>query len=247
MAKIIVVGGTGNIGARVVEKLRAHGHEAVAASRRSGVDAYTGEGLAEALEGADVVVDTTQSPSYEAEAVRDYFTTTTAHLLAAEKKAGVGHHVALTIVGTDRPQDITFFHGKSAQEELVRESGIPYTLVHATQFFDFAPAVVFTGAHGDEIRVSDGLIQPIAADDVATAIARIATTGPAGDVEIAGPEAFPLAEFVQGWLDAKGDTRTVVSAHGATYFGAVIDERTILPVEGAQIFEATYVNWLKTQ
>ena len=246
MARIIVVGGTGNIGARVVEKLRAHGHDAVAASRHSGVDAYTGEGLAKALEGADVVVDTTQSPSYEEKAVRDYFTTSTAHLLAAEKTAGVGHHVALTIVGTDRPQDITFFHGKAAQEELVRESGIPFTLVHATQFFDFVQAVVFTGAHDDEVRVSDGLIQPIAADDVATAIARSAAARPAGDVEVAGPEAFPIAEFVQGWLAAKGDARTVVAAHESPYFGAIIEERTLLPVEGAQLFPTAYAEWLKT-
>lgn len=247
MAKIIVVGGTGNIGARVVEKLRAHGHDAVAASRHSGVDAYTGEGLAEAFAGADVVVDTTQAPSFASAEVHDYFTTSTAQMLAAGKAAGVGHHVVLTIVGTDRPQDIDFFHAKAAQEKLVRESGIPFTLVHASQFFDFAPAVVFTGTDGDEIRVSDALIQPIAADDVATATARAAAGAPAGDIEIAGPEAFPIAAFVQQWLAAEGDERAVVESPESTYFGAVITERTLLPVDGAQIFSATFADWLKTR
>lgn len=246
MAKIIVIGGSGNIGSRVVEKLRAHGHDVVAASRQNGIDAYTGIGLAEILAGADVVVDTTQAPSFDAEVVRDYFTTSTAHLLAAEKAAGVGHHVALTIVGTDRPQDITYFHGKAAQEALIRESGIPFTLVHATQFFDFAAALAI-GAEGDEIRVSDAMIQPIAADDVATGIARAAVGSPGGDIEIAGPEAFPIADFVQDWLVTNGDDRTVVASADGTYFGAVIPERALLPVEGAQIFSATYAEWLKTQ
>lgn len=247
MARIIVVGGTGHVGSRVVEKLTAHGHDAVAASRRTGVDAYTGAGLAEALRGADVVVDTTQAPSYVPDEVRDYFATSTANLVAAEKAAGVRHHVALTIVGTDRPQGIGYFHGKAEQERVVRESGVPYSLVHATQFFEFTPAIIGTAAHGDTVRVSSASIQPIAAEDVATAVARIAVGDPVGDVEIAGPEVLAIGDLVRRALAAQGDGREVVTADDAPYFGAVIEERTLVAVDGAQIFETRLEDWLAAQ
>jgi len=242
--KIVVVGGTGNVGARVVEKLIAHGHEAVSASRRDGVNSYTGEGLEDAFAGAHVVVDTTQAPSYKDDEVLDFFTKSTANQLAAAKAAGVTKHVALTIVGTNRPNEIGYFHGRAAQEKLIRESGLDYTLVHATQFHEFVQAVVFTGTQGDEILVSDGLVQPIAADDVATAVARAAAHDAAGDIEVAGPEAFPLAEYVQRFLDAKGDSRVVIEKHENPYFGAVIDKGAIVPVEGAKLFEGSYGDWL---
>lgn len=245
MAKIVVIGGTGHVGSRVVEKLIAHGHDAVAASRKTGVDTMTGEGLQQVLEGADVVVDTTQAPSYAPDVVRDFFTTSTANQLAAEKKAGVKHHVALTVVGTDRPQDISYFHGKAAQEKLIAESGVPYTLVHATQFFEFAPAIVFTSTQGDEVRVADALIQPVALEEVATAVGR-AAAGEAvnGSIEVAGPETFPIEEFIRRTFAASGDERPVTASADAPYFGAKIEQSTLLPVEGAQLGATTLDEWL---
>jgi uncharacterized protein YbjT (DUF2867 family) len=244
MAKIIVVGGAGHVGSRVVEKLAAHGHEAVAASRRTGVDAFTGEGLAEALQGADVVVDVMQAPSYVPDEVRDFFTTSSANLVAAEKAAGVRHHVALTIVGTDRPQGIGYFHGKAEQERVVRESGVPFSLVHATQFFEFTPAIIGTATQGDTVRVSSASIQPIAADDVATAVARFAVGEPVGDVEVAGPEVLTIGDLVRRTLAAQGVEREVVTADDAPYFGAAIEERTLCAVDGAELFETRLDDWL---
>lgn len=247
MAKIVVIGGTGHVGSRVVSKLIEHGHDAVAASRKTGVDTMTGQGLAEALAGADVVVDTTQAPSYAPDVVLDFFTTSTRNQLAAEKDAGVKHHVALTVVGTDRPQDISYFHGKAAQEKLIQESGVPYTLVHATQFFEFAPAIVFTSTHDDSISVADALIQPIAAEDVATAIGRAAAAEPVnGSIEVAGPETFLIEDFIRRTLEASGDQRPVVSSSEATYFGASIEERTLLPLDGAQTSTTTLIEWLES-
>lgn len=245
MAKIVVIGGTGLIGSKVVAKLTAHGHEAIAASPATGVDSITGAGLAEALEGADVVVDVTNSPSFEKDAVLEFFTTSTKNLLAAEKQAGVGHHVALTIVGTDRPQDIDYFHAKAAQEKLIADSGVPYSFVHATQFFEFIGSIAATVAAGAEVRLPAALIQPIAADDVATAVARTAAGAPLnGGIEIAGPEVFPMDEFIRRGLAFRGDDRVVVQDPDAQYFGAHIEERTLLPVEGAQIFPTTLAEWL---
>ncbi len=245
MAKIVVIGGTGLIGSKVVAKLTAHGHEALAASPNTGVDSITGEGVADALAGADVVVDVSNSPSFEQDAVREFFTTSTRNLLAAEKAAGVGHHVALTIVGTNRPQDIPYFAAKVAQEELIRRSGQPFSLVHATQFFEFLGSIADISTAGDTVTLPGGLVQPIAADDVATAVARTAAGEPVnGDIEIAGPEAFGLDEFIRRGLAFRGDPRTVVRDDAAPYYGARIGERTLVPVEGAQIFETRLEDWL---
>jgi len=245
MAKIVVVGGTGLIGSKVVAKLTEHGHEAVAAAPNTGVNTITGEGVAEALVGADVVVDVANSPSFEEAAVLEFFTTSTNTLLAAEAAAGVGHHVALTIVGTNRPQNIPYFRAKTAQEKLIRESGIPYTLVHATQFFEFLGSIADISTDGDTVLLPGALIQPMAAEDVATAVARAAAGAPANaDLEVAGPEAFGLDEFIRRGLTFRKDPRTVVRDDTAPYYGAVIEERTLLPVDGAQLAETRLEEWL---
>ena len=244
MAKIVVIGGTGLIGSKVVAKLSEHGHEAVAASPNTGVNSLTGEGLAEVLVGANTVVDVSNSPSFEAQDVLKFFTTSTRNLLAAEAEAGVTHHVALTIVGTNRPQHIDYFAAKVAQEQLIRESGIPYSLVHATQFFEFVGSIADISTEGDTVSLPGALIQPIAAEDVATAVARAAAGEPAGDFEIAGPEAMGMDEFARRALTFRGDARTVVRDDTAPYYGAVIEERTLIPVEGAHIFETTLERWL---
>lgn len=244
MAKIIVIGGTGLIGSKVVAKLTEHGHEAVAASPNTGVNSLTGEGLAEALTGADTVVDVSNSPSFAPDDVMEFFTTSTRNVLETEAAAGVTHHVALTIVGTNRPQNIAYFAAKTAQEMLIRESGIAYSLVHATQFFEFVGSIADISTDGDTVRLPGALIQPIAAEDVATAVARAAAGAPLGDVEIAGPEAFGMDEFVRRGLTFRGDPRTVVRDDDAPYYGAKIEERTLIPVDGAQIFETSLEEWL---
>lgn len=195
-----------------------------------------------------MVVDTTQAPSYAPDVVMNFFTTSTRNQLAAEKEAGVKHHVALTVVGTNRPQDISYFHGKAAQENLIEESGVPYTLVHATQFFEFAPAIVFTSTDGDSIRVADAFIQPIAAEDVATAVGRAAAARPVnGSIEVAGPESFPIEEFIRRTLVATGDERSVTKSADAPYFGAKIEQATLLPLEGANLSSTTLDQWLGAQ
>jgi len=246
MAKIVVIGGTGLIGSKVVAKLREHGHEAVAAAPSTGVDSLTGEGLSEAMAGSQVVVDVSNSPSFEENDVMEFFTTSTTNLLAAEAAAGVGHHVALTIVGTDRPQNIPYFRAKSAQEKLIRDSGIPYSLVHATQFFEFLGAIADISMDGDgAVHLPGALMQPIAAEDVATAVARTAAGEPVdGDIEIAGPEQFTMDEFVRRGLVFRNDPRQVVQDPDATYYGAHIEERTLVPVDGAQIFATRLDEWL---
>ncbi len=244
MARIIVIGGTGLIGSKVVAKLTEHGHEAVAASPNTGVDSLTGEGLAEALRGADTVVDVSNSPSFAPNDVMAFFTTSTRNILEAEKAAGVTHHVALTIVGTNRPQNIPYFAAKTAQETLIRDSGIPYSLVHATQFFEFVGSIADISTEGDTVTLPGALIQPIAAEDVATAVARAAAHEPTGDTEIAGPEAFGMDEFARRALTFRGDSRTVVRDDTAPYYGAQIEERTLIPVEGAHLFETTLEEWL---
>lgn len=244
MAEIVVIGGSGLIGSKVVAKLGAHGHEAVAASPQTGVNTLTGEGLAEVIAGARTVVDVSNSPSFAAEDVLEFFTTSTRNLLAAEAEAGVAHHVALTIVGTDRPQEIPYFAAKAAQEKLIRESGIDRTLVHATQFFEFAGSIADISTEGQVVTLPGALIQPIAADDVATAIARAAAGAPQGDIEIAGPEAFGMDEFVRRTLAFRQDPRTVVRDDSAPYYGARIQERTLIPLEGAHVFETTLEQWL---
>jgi uncharacterized protein YbjT (DUF2867 family) len=244
MAKIVVIGGTGLIGSKVVAKLTEHGHDAVAASPNTGVNSLTGEGLVEALVGADTVIDVSNSPSFAPADVLEFFTTSTRNLLEAEAEAGVTHHVALTIVGTDRPQDIPYFAAKVAQESLIRESGIPYSLVHATQFFEFVGSIADISTEGETVTLPGALIQPIAADDVATAVARAAVGTPAGDFEVAGPEAFGMDEFARRALAFRGDSRTVIRDDSAPYYGARIEERTLIPVEGAQIFETSLEKWL---
>jgi len=245
MARIVVIGGTGLIGSKVVEKLTAHGHEAVPAAPSTGVDTITGEGVAEALAGADVVVDVSNSPSFEREAVLDFFTTSTTTLLDAEKNAGVGHHVALTIVGTNRPQQIPYFAAKTAQELLIRESGVPYSLVHATQFFEFVGSIADISTVNGEVHLPGALCQPIAAEDVATAVAETATGGPVnGDIEIAGPERFGLDEWIRRGLSFRGDPRAVIRDDDAPYYGAMVEERTLIPLDGARIFPTTLDEWL---
>ncbi|SEB35571.1 SDR family oxidoreductase [Microbacterium hydrocarbonoxydans] len=244
MAKIVVIGGTGLIGSKVVSKLIAHGHEAIAASPNTGVNTITGEGVAEVLDGAHTVVDVSNSPSFAPDDVMEFFTTSTTTLLRAEAAAGVKHHVALTIVGTNRPQSIPYFAAKVAQEKLVRESGIGYSLVHATQFFEFIGSIADISTDGDTVTLPGGLVQPIAAEDVATAVARTAAGSPQGDIEIAGPEAFGLDEFIRRGLAFRKDPRRVVRDDSAPYYGAQIEERTLVPVEGAQIFETRLEDWL---
>jgi uncharacterized protein YbjT (DUF2867 family) len=246
MAKFVVIGGTGLIGSKVVAKLTEHGHQAIAAAPSTGVDTITGVGVAEVLAGAQVVVDVSNSPSFEENDVLDFFTTSTNTLLAAEAAAGVRHHVALTIVGTDRPQNIPYFRAKTAQEMLIRESGIPFSLVHATQFLEFLGSIadISTDDHG-VVHLPGALIQPIAAEDVATAVARTAAGDPInGDVEIAGPEQFTMDEFVRRGLAFRHDPRTVVQDPDAQYYGAHIEERTLIPVDGAEIFATTLEHWL---
>lgn len=244
--KIVVIGGTGLIGSKVVRDLEARGHEAVAASPSTGVDALTGEGLAEALAGASVVVDVANSPSFEPDAVLEFFRTSTRNTLDAEKAAGVGHHVALSIVGTRRLPGNGYFRAKVAQEDLIKESGIPYSIVHATQFFEFFPWIARTSADGDAVRLAPVLFQPIAAEDVAGAVAEAAVEAPLnGDVEVAGPERFRFDEIIRDFLEATGDPHRVVTDPHAPYFGAELSEESLVPGEGARLGEVRYADWLR--
>jgi len=246
--KIVVIGGTGLIGSKVITKLTEHGHEAVSASPNSGVNTLTGEGLAEVLVGADVVIDVSNSPSFEENAVLDFFTTSTTNLLAAEKAAGVSHHVALSVVGTDRLPDSGYFRAKVAQENLIKASGLPYSIVHATQFFEFVKSIADAATDGTTVRLSHALIQPIAADDVATAVARTAVGSPLqGTLEVAGPTQLGLDELVRTGLSLRGDPREVVVDANAPYFGAVLAERTLVPDADATVFSTTFEEWLGGQ
>jgi uncharacterized protein YbjT (DUF2867 family) len=220
--KIVVIGGSGLIGSKTVERLRKKGHEVVAASPNSGVNTITGEGLAGALAGAQVVVDLANSPSFEDKAVLEFFETSGRNLLAAEAAAGVGHHVALSIVGTDRTPDNGYFRAKVAQEKLIEASGIPYTIIRSTQFLEFLGAIAASSAEGDKVRLPTGLFQPIAADDVAAIVADVALAKPAnGIVEIAGPERAPFNEIIARYLKAVGDPREVVGDPEARYGGVI--------------------------
>jgi uncharacterized protein YbjT (DUF2867 family) len=243
--KIVVIGGTGLIGSKLVAKLREHGHEAKAASPDTGVNTLTGEGLAEALSGADVVVDVSNSPSFEATAVMNFFTTSTRNVLAAETAEGVRHHVALSVVGTERLPTSGYFRAKCAQEVLIKAGPIPYSIIHATQFFEFLKSIADSATTGNMVRLSPALIQPMAADDVASAVGRIAVGAPINDVvEVAGPQQFGLDELMRIGLAAKGDPREVISDPQAQYFGAVLEERTLLPNEGATLFSTRFEDWL---
>jgi uncharacterized protein YbjT (DUF2867 family)/nitrite reductase/ring-hydroxylating ferredoxin subunit len=246
MMKIVVIGGTGLIGSKLVAKLSALGHEAVAAAPNTGVNTLTGEGLAEVLKGAQVVVDVSNSPSFEDAAVLDFFRTSTRNLLSYEAEAGVGHHVALSVVGTNRLTESGYFRAKIAQEKLIKESSIPYTIVHATQFFEFIKSIAAAAADGNTVRLAPVLIQPMAADDVASAVGRVATGSPLnGTIEIAGPEQFRLDEFIRQGLSARNDPREVVADPQARYFGAVLGERTLVPEGDAQLGPTRFEDWLR--
>jgi uncharacterized protein YbjT (DUF2867 family) len=243
--KIVVIGGSGLVGSRVVARLAEHGHEAIAASPNSGVNTVTGQGLAEVLAGAQVVVDVSNSPSLEDEAALEFFTTSTRNLLAAEQPAGVGHHLALSVVGTERLQGSGYLRAKLAQEKLIKESAIPYSIVHATQFFEFFKSIADAATGGATVRLSPALIQPIAADAVADAVARTAVGEPInGTIEIAGPEQFGLDELVRKGLRFRGDPRQVVADPEARYYGARLEERVLLPGADARILDPRFDDWL---
>jgi uncharacterized protein YbjT (DUF2867 family) len=243
--KIVVIGGTGLIGSKTVAILRKGGHEVVAASPNSGVNTITGEGLKEAVTGAQVVIDLANSPSFEDKAVLEFFQTSGRNLLAAETAAGVRHHVALSIVGTDR-SDNGYFRAKVAQEKLVETSGVPYTIIRSTQFLDFLGAIAASSADGNKVRISPGLFQPIAADDVAPIVAEVALAAPRnGIVEIAGPERAPFNEIVARYLKAVGDPRKVVSDPEARYFGGRVEERSLVPLGEARLGRIGFDEWLR--
>lgn len=243
--KIVVIGGSGLIGANIVNRLRANGHEVVAASPSTGVNTITGEGLAEALQGAQVVVDVANAPSWEDQAVLDFFETSGRNLLAAEAAAGVEHHLALSIVGTDRLPDNGYFRAKVAQEKLIKASKIPYTILRATQFNEFVEGIVNSGDEGGTIRLSPALIQPIAADDVSGVLADLAVGTPVnGTVEVGGPDRFPIDELARKFLATRGDTRQVIADVHARYFGSELDDRSLVTGEGAIIAPTRFQNWL---
>jgi uncharacterized protein YbjT (DUF2867 family) len=243
--KIVVIGGHGRVGSKVVEKLGEHGHDPVAADLNTGVNTLTGEGLAEALDGADVVVDVSNSPSFEDAAVLEFFQTSTGNILAAEKAAGVGHHVALSVVGADRLPDSGYLRAKLAQEQLIKDSSIPYSIVRATQFFEFVKSIAAAATDGDTVRLPSALIQPVAADDVARAVARISVGTPVnGIVEVAGPEHFRFEEFIRSGVSVEDDPRHVVADPDARYFGAKLNENSLLPGEHAQLGETRFEDWL---
>ncbi|MFD4605870.1 SDR family oxidoreductase [Streptomyces sp. NPDC058464] len=246
--KVVVIGGTGLIGSKLVRRLVEQGHEAVVASPSTGVDTLTGEGLAEVLAGAPVVVDVSNSPSFEDQAVMDFFRTSTANVLDAEAEAGVRHHVALSVVGTDRLQGSGYFRAKQVQEELIKASGIPFSIVHATQFFEFAKGLADGLTEGDTVHLPAGRIQPIVSDDVAAAVGRAAVGAPVnGVVEVGGPEVFELEEFVRMGLAAQNDSRKIVTDPRATYWGAELQEDTLLPGPDAQRGEVGFADWLARQ
>jgi uncharacterized protein YbjT (DUF2867 family) len=245
MSRIVVIGGTGLIGSKVVAKLTAHGHEAIPASPNSGVDTLTGAGLDEVLQGADTVLDVSNSPSFADDDVLHFFTTATTNIIAAARRAGIGHYVALSVVGADAMVDSGYMRAKVAQEELIRGGRIPFSLVHATQFFEFAKSIADGATKNGTVRLSHARIQPMAAEDVATAVARITAVEPlGGTIEIAGPEQFGLDEFVGAGLSFRDDGREVVVDADATYFGQHLTDDMLLPGPDAQLFETRFADWL---
>ncbi|RLP96951.1 SDR family oxidoreductase [Micromonospora sp. CV4] len=243
--KIVVIGGTGLIGSKVVAKLGEHGHEAVPAAPNTGVNTLTGEGLAEVLAGASVVVDVSNAPSWEDSAVLEFFTTSTRNQLAAEAAAGVQHHVALSIVGTERLPENGYFRAKAAQEKLIADSSIPFSIVHATQFFEFVKGIADGGADGDKVRMAPVLFQPMAGEEVAQALVRVVLGSPLnGRVEVAGPERLWMDEFFRAALAALGDPREVVTDPHARYFGSELSERSLVPKGEAILGTMTYADWL---
>ncbi len=246
--KVVVIGGTGLIGSKLVAKLNEHGHEAVPAAPNTGVNTLTGEGLAEVLQGATVVVDVSNSPSFEDDAVMEFFRTSTTNLVKAEADAGVTHHVALSVVGTERLQKSGYFRAKQAQETLIKASGIPYSILLASQFFEFMKAVAASGTEGDTVRLPPIKIQPVYSDDVAATVGRTAVGTPVnGVVEVAGPDTFQLDELIRTSLAAKNDPRTVVTDPHAPYYGSETEETALLPGPDAHIGETRYADWLAQQ
>ncbi|KYG19296.1 NmrA family transcriptional regulator [Bradyrhizobium sp. AT1] len=243
--KIVVIGGSGLIGSKLVAKLKQQGHEAVAASPKSGVNAVTGEGLAAALAGADVVVDVANAPSWEPAAVLEFFERSSKNLVATEASAGVKHHVALSIVGTERSPDNAYFRAKLAQETIIKSARVPYSIVRATQFFEFLGAIADMGTTDGKIVVPSALFQPIAADDVAARLAEVATDNPLnGTIDIAGPEKAPFNEFIARRLKASGDTRTVIGDPKAPYYGGPIDDTSLNPLGEARLGTTPLAAWL---
>jgi uncharacterized protein YbjT (DUF2867 family) len=244
MMKIVVIGGSGLIGSKLVTKLRERGHQTVAASPDSGVNTLTGQGLAAAVDGASVVVDVSNSPSFEDAAVLEFFETSTRNLLAAESAAGVGHHVALSVVGAERLPDSGYLRAKLAQEKLIEDSPIAYSIVHATQFFEFVGRIADEATSDNTVRLAHVLIQPMAADDVAGALADV-TAGPPvnGIIEVAGPQQFRLDELVRSTLRERHDPREVITDPHAPYYGAELHERTLVPAAGARLAETRFDDW----
>jgi uncharacterized protein YbjT (DUF2867 family) len=244
--KIVVIGGTGLIGSKTVAILRQGGHEVVAGSPKNGINSITGEGLKEAMAGAQVVIDLANAPSWEPQAVLEFFQTSSRNMLAAEAEAGVRHHVVLSIVGTDRMPDNGYFRAKVAQEKLVEAAGIPYTVIRSTQFMEFLGGIADSSADGNTVRLSPGLFQPIASDDVAAIVADVALAAPRnGIVEIAGPERAPFNDFVARYLKAIGDPREVVSDPEARYFGGRVDEHSLVPLGEARLGRIGLDEWLR--
>lgn len=243
--KVVVIGGTGLIGSKVVTLFTARGHDAVAASPDTGVDTLTGQGLAAALDGAQVVVDVSNSPSFDDGPAWDFFTTATGNVLAAAEEAGVGHHVALSVVGTDRLLASGYFRAKHAQEGLIGEGAVPFSIVRATQFFEFVGSIADSATDGDTVRVTDASIQPMAADDVAAAVADVALGRPTGGIrEVAGPDRYPLDDLIRIRLRADNDTRRVLTDSHAPYFGVLLDDHTLVPSTAATVFPTTFSDWL---
>ncbi|HTV57404.1 MAG TPA: SDR family oxidoreductase [Verrucomicrobiae bacterium] len=243
--RIVVIGGSGLIGSKLVPKLREQGHETLAASPKSGVNTVTGEGLAEALKGAAVVVDVTNAPSWEDSAVMSFFETSTRNLLTSEAAARVGHHVALSVVGADRMPESGYFRAKIAQENLIKGSSIPYSIVRATQFFEFIKGIADFSTEATKVRLPSVLIQPASADDVASAVGSVATGSPVnGMVEVGGPEKFRLDELVRRGLAANNDQREVLADPAARYFGILVKERTLVPADDAKLGKTRFEDWL---
>ena len=246
--KVVVIGGTGTLGSQIVAKLQRDGHETLAASPESGVDTITGEGLAEALAGADVVIDAANAPAWDDEAVMEFFQTASRNLTAAAKEAGVGHYVAMSIVGADRLPDSGYLRAKVAQEEIVESGGVPFTIVRATQFFEFVGRIADSGANGSKVHLPTALFQPVAVAELGAAVAAVAEGEPAaGVVEIGGPEPLPMNETVARFLSANGDEREVVGDAHAQYFGTELNTESLVPDENARLTPTRFADWLERQ
>lgn len=246
--KIVVIGGTGLIGAKLVNKLKGLGHKAVAASPSTGVNTLTGEGLAEALKDTNVVVDVANSPSFEDKAALKFFETSGRNLIAAEKAAGVGHHIALSVVGTDLLSENGYFRAKLAQENLIKSSNVPYTIVRATQFFEFLGSIAQSSTVGQRVHLPTAFLQPIASDDVAAALLQVVLEGPTnGTIEIAGPERFRLSEIVEQYLKATKDPRTVIPDVHARYFGTELTDNMLIPSNNSRLGSINFKNWFNSQ